>query len=630
MAIEKGVARRINASQGGRHQRVAGISPGKSDIVLKDDAAEVEPSWFFQHFQWAGLGATAKGPARPVEHKSESGRLLALHRVGAALILLAFALAAAGQVLLAALLFLFAVAAVAFHYKYANLRLAARRPPMPVFTGLPAQGLVGHSLKEDIELSLQGVMRNNQIVLEEQVNAATGSLKLFLRQGDPALDAARQKIYKSRFGSVRAGDISLGYVAFNRPPAVNWELPDSDKAKMGLAVASPRVLQAKSPFPPKERVKLFAIDGRDTTHCFEAHYQFKSPLSVCPSITASAMIDPISAGNTLRFTIARAINDRCPVTRVRVSRISGHVRLDIGGPFGRPSVELCRKSGDGDGIEAVSFEDDPQIHAPKFSLKFDESGEFRPGDRLTIHLVFQAPIQPQREDGIWFDVALDFISPVAGFEKLAVFDPLGYPVIDRDGRQTQATFKPLSKKSSTLQVTGALSLANLIVTQEETFKDSRIQPGRSPNAELVHELISMLVTDFGLAMRDVREDITESMVWTILGKASENMLSPDVAIRVAAANASDGGEATSVEVSVIARFPSPEACKAAKRLKAAISESIQQLLIIFSERPSEEVQPQIATGLPVNENRHDLSDRLENVVVRAEALLARLESAFGR
>lgn len=654
MSIETAIVRRAsNKVDRPELGRTVGVSPGKGELVLKHYQAGHEPSWFMLYSKWSRLGPTAAGPARPVEHKSEDQRDIAFDRIGAVLVGAAIVLAVPKFWLWSALAFVAGVCAVGYHY-YSVLRgIRGTRPPMPVYAILPQQGTQAHRLVETIHTEMTPVVHGGVVLLDEKSTKADGRLELHVRQRDTKSDEKRSRVYARRFSSLRDEDISLGYIGFDRSPAVKWALPaDVKQPSLGLSIASPRVLQLKAPFAASDRKRLFPSGPTQSQPwAYAAGFSIEQPLEKCPSVSASAMIDPSSAGNTLRLTITRAVDDRSPDTRVRFAGISGQVRLSVGGSFRRPGVELHRgsKHGDNRGPSSPSTEDDPQKHAPEFALKFSDNDEFMSGDSLTVYLIFEKPIQAHETDAIWFVAYFDFLDPVSGYHQLALFDPLGNPISDRYGSTSEAkgarpVFMEPSYRESSVTVHGVLPLARLLVVAEDTQKAIVMQPGRLPTSELVHELISSLVSEHRLALRDVREDYAErnaadrgALVWTILAKDSENMLSPDVTIRIAGARVpGTGQEATSLEISVISKYSNPDEFRAVQQLKTAITEGADAIVRSFVARRAADEATSAADarhadeGLVAFDRSADgsASARLDQVVMRAERLIERFERIF--
>ena len=650
MPIQSSVARQATSQVDRQLARTVGVSPGKGEMVLKENQATHQPGWFLWYPQWNKLGPTASGPAQPVQHKSEDERQLALDWIGAGMIAVSLAAALLGYWPLAGVTFFAGAAAVGFHIGARTMRLIGRRPPLPVFTVLPPKGapVHPHRLAENVEIELRQAERGSGTVLEEKLIRSGGQLEIAVRQRDRKLDGRRRDIYSRRFGSIRDRDVSLGYIGFDRPPAVTWQLPgDRDRPGSGLVKLSPRVLQLRSPVQSAERSPLFGKgDDPNKPWGYSAVFEPSDPLAICPSVSAAAMIDPDSAGNTLRFTISRAVADRSPKTRVRVAGLAGEVRLAASGDFRRPNVELHHGGHEDSarGLGMLSTEDDPQTHSPKFSLSFSDNEDFLPGDCVTVFLVFEKPIRPQKDDMIRFVVLFDFLDPVAGFHELALFDPLGYPALDRDPATAgTATARPAfakpAQQTSRLTVQGGLSLEGLRVTGEETLKAGEVHIGRLPDAGLLHELIDMLATDHRLAIRDVREDFAErsgpdrgALAWTILAKGSDDMLSPDIMLRIAGTRPTAGGsEATSVEISLIARYADTKQYEAASQLGSAIKAGTDAIVKAFiARRSADEAMASSDRGatFPSMQADGDLGQRLEVVVARAEHIIERFERIF--
>ena len=636
--------------------RIAGVSPGKGELVALNDLASHATTWYRRYAYWSKLGPTATGAANPIEHKSEDHRVFAFLRVGGCLALVGAAAVLASlfvpvpQMLAVpgVSLAVIATALIGYHFYLAASDLGDRRPPLPVFVTLPPKGTQAHQLIEAIETELMPTAKGSGIVLEEKVTRADGQLDIFVRQRDTAADVQRMGHYAKRFRGYRPTDISLGFVALDRPPVATWELPSDRKgASAGLAKASPRVLELKSPVLEAEHAKLFpSASPQSVPWSYSAQFSVDEPLARCPVISAAAMIEPTSAGNIMRLTMSRSVDDRSPDTRVRFAGISGQTKIATGGAFRRPSVELYRgpRHGSASGPTTPSTEDNPQTHAPDFALSFSDNDEFLPGDSLTVYLTFERPIQPHEQDAIWFLAQFDFLESICGFHQLALFDPLGRPVSEREtstaGSGSRPVFSEPSVRYSTMVVRGGLSLSRLQVTSEDTTKATLMHPGRLPDASLVHELISSFVSDHRLALRDVREDFAErsaadrgALVWTILAKDSENLLSPDLTMRVSGARTpATGQEATSVEISVIAKFLNEKDQKSLQQLKAAIATSADQIVKDYVARRS----PDDARGAvgAASSLAHpaamsgNASDRLERVVQRAEAIIARFERLF--
>lgn len=643
--------RLTNQLDRGRLARTVGISPGTGEMVLEEDRAKHEATLFQQYAQWHKLGPTAAGPARPVESANEDLRVWSLDRIGyvllaAAVLLVLLSKAAFGMV--AALL---GTVVIGYHFYFRGKMSAGPPTPLPVYTLLPPRGAGTHVLQETVDLVLQPTHRDGRTLIEPKLVQAVGRLDLVVRQRDPKLDARRQRVHARRFGGAVDASVSLGYIGFDQPPRVTWDFAEAGAPPTsGLAVVSPRALQLKMPVAaPAERARLFrTVDGPTNLWPYGTRFKINDAMAVCPSISAAAMIDPHSAGNTLRLTISRAVTCRHPQTRVSLSGIEGSLRMANVGAFRRPRVELSRgaQHGNDQGLGALSMEDDPQRHAPEFGLAFIEEAPFLPGDSLTVYFVFDKPIIPYEHDAISFAVRFAFLQPVCGFQQLALFDPLGYPAVDPESAgggnfAARALFTTPSQRQSIMFVRGGLSLANLRLAVEETLRDNQMHPGRLPDATLVHELITMLVSDHHLAMRDVREDLAErssaergALVWTLLAKDSVNLLSPDIALRVVGSRVpGTGQEATTIELSVIAKLSSQEDYDAAMQLKTALGQGIDRIVRAFvaqqPEQPAEmahEAGAYTPTGSTLGSG--DIAVRLEAVVRRAEAIIERFERVF--
>jgi hypothetical protein len=643
-------SRLTNQLDRARLARTVGISPGIGEMVLEEDRARHDATFFLKYAQWHKLGPTAIGPARPVESASEDLRIRAFDRVGYALLALAIILALLSQIGYGVLMALLGATVIAYHLFLRNKVLSGPPTPLPVYTVLPPGRARAHVLLESVDLLLQTAQREGRVLIEPKLVHAIGRLDLAVRQCDPKLDVRRQSVHARRFGGKGGDNISLGYIGFDQPPRVIWELANgADGPAPVIAVISPRVLQLKAPVAPAERARLFRpVDGPANLWRYEARFTINDAMAVCPSISVAAMIDPGSAGNTLRLTISRAVTCRHPQTLISLSGIEGTLEMAAVGAFRRPRVEISRgaQHGSEQGLGAPSMEDDPQRHAPEFGLSFIEEAPFLPGDSLTVYFVFGKPISPYARDAIAFAIRFAFLQPVCGIQQLALFDPLGYPAVDPEtagggNPAARALFMPPSQRQSTMSVRGSLSLADLRLTLEETLRDNQQHSGRLPDASLVHELITMLVSDHHLAMRDVREDLAErssaergALVWTLLAKDSVNLLSPDIVLRVVGSRMpGTGQDATTIELSVIAKQSTQEDYDAATQLKNAIGQGIDQVVRSFAsqqpEQPSEvpvDVGAEALTGSPLASG--DLAVRLDTVVRRAEAIIERFERLF--
>jgi len=271
MPIETAIVRRTsNRVDRAELGRTVGVSPGKGELVLKHYQAAHEPSWFMRYSKWSRLGATVAGTARPVEHKSEDQRDIALDRMGIGLAIIALVIGFLGFWLWSAVAFVMGLCAIGYHFYSASHGSSGSRPPMPVYAILPQQGTQAHRLVETIRTEMTPVTRGSVVLLEEKVTNADGRLELHVRQRDTKSDEKRSRVYSRRFGSLEDDDISLGsgrhrgmdYILMLHP----WRGGERGPPKRGPSVLLLRTRRPRTPV-----LRIAGHSSADRRKCGRLH-----------------------------------------------------------------------------------------------------------------------------------------------------------------------------------------------------------------------------------------------------------------------------------------------------------------------------------------------------------------------
>jgi hypothetical protein len=425
-------------------------------------------------------------------------------------------------------------------------------------------------------------------------------------------------------------------------------------------VTAPRVLRIGAPAAFEEVNQI--LGQRHQQWQFEKDFALQHPLDRCPSISISVMTEGFSASRTLRLCLSRAVDDRSPETKIRLVRLSGYFRLAAQPSFRPPVVETYRipsdRAIDLRPIQRVATLPEPSIHPPRFNFTLVDEPLLGPGDSVTAFVVFDGELVFAADDSVSVAATFKALSPLAGVRQVALFDALGYPT-QTSPKRAKGSPRPSTFPAqfdnvafhSELEFAGAVPLERLRIVKEETL--GREQPivrvGRHPDSNLVHDLIRLFASAYRLIVRDVREDLAErsaadrgALVWTILAKASESMMSPDVILRVAPTRTSTAGEgskdAVSLELSVIARFFAPEQLSTARALHKDLHNAcvlkVEEFVSQVNLRNDEPAELTVAAdggigsfGLESSQTG-ELAARVANLVTRAESLIERFERIF--